>query len=688
MTLRHPPIMPGCDHLLHGGDYNPDQWLGRPDVINDDFRLFPLAGCSTFTIGVFAWARLEPVEDRYDFGWLDRIMDHMADAGHRVILATPSGARPAWLGLGYPDTCRVDATGHREPWRSRHNHCPTSPVLRRKVVEIDARLAERYGRHPALGLWHLGNEFNGECYCERCRSGFSDWLHRRYGDLARLNDAWWTAFWSHTLPDWNAASLGDESIDGMRLDWLRYTSDQTAAFIRLERDAVQPHSPGIAVTTNFMGAYPGLDYQRLAAAIDVVSNDSYPSLDLGHGLVDGIAEACFNDDVMRGLRPGRPWLQMECTPSVVNWKAGRLKRPGVHRLEVFRSIADGADGCLYFQWRKGAGGCEKHHGAVVDHVGHDRSRVFQEVAAAGRMLTALRPARGLPINAMVAVIHDWESRWAWAASQGPVQGRDPKRGARYERHVRAWHRALRRCGVVVDIVGPRTDLSPYRLVVAPGLHLVDSGVADRLAHAAAQGATVVATTLTGYVDASNRCHLGGWPGAGLRQLFGVWVEEPDELMPGDALRALPVPAAPLSLPGPIPASELAERIHVEDAAVCAIWDGQFYAGMPAVTWRQHGRGVAIWCAGRGEALETALAEAVVTASGAVRVVPRPPAEVWASERGAGCERVLFLFNAGEHEADVVLPGGAWKDLEDASVHTRMLRLDTLACLALRPLEEV
>ncbi len=97
MSLENRPnLIPGETRILHGGDYNPDQWLATPEVIEEDFRLMKLAGCNTFSVGIFAWSALEPEDGRYTFDWLDRIMDRMAAEGHRVILATPSGSKPAW----------------------------------------------------------------------------------------------------------------------------------------------------------------------------------------------------------------------------------------------------------------------------------------------------------------------------------------------------------------------------------------------------------------------------------------------------------------------------------------------------------------------------------------------------------------------------------------------------------------
>ncbi len=69
-------------------------------------------------------------------------------------------------------------------------------------------------------------------------------------------------------------------------------------------------------------------------------------------------------------------------------------RPGQHRLKSLQAVAHGSDSVQYFQIRKGRGGAEKFHGAVIDHVGSEKTRMFQEVAQVGRDLEALRPVLG------------------------------------------------------------------------------------------------------------------------------------------------------------------------------------------------------------------------------------------------------------------------------------------------------
>ncbi|HXU83390.1 MAG TPA: beta-galactosidase, partial [Polyangia bacterium] len=234
---RYPPVISRFPHILHGGDWNPDQWLDEPGIIDEDFRLMEKAHCNTFSVGIFAWSHLEPEEGKFTFEWLDKILDGLATRGWNAFLATPSGAKPRWLSEKYPEVRRINADGHREPHANRHNHCFTSPVYRKKVRLINTRLAARYRNHKALCAWHVSNEYNGACYCELCLAAFRAWLKGRYGTLDNLNQKWWTAFWSQTFQDWKQIDPRQTPVDGLLLDWDRFVTHQTVDFMKGE---VQP----------------------------------------------------------------------------------------------------------------------------------------------------------------------------------------------------------------------------------------------------------------------------------------------------------------------------------------------------------------------------------------------------------------------------------------------------------------
>ena len=188
----------------HGGDYNPDQWRHIPGTLDADVRLMKESGCNLMSVGIFSWAALEPEEGVYDFAWMREVLDKLHENGISVFLATPSGARPAWMDEKYPEVMRVNETGHRNIHGERHNHCYTSPAYRHLVTRINTRLAEEFGHHPAVKGWHISNEYNSACYCDACQAAFRTFLKKKYGTLEKLNHQWWTGFWAKTYTDWGS----------------------------------------------------------------------------------------------------------------------------------------------------------------------------------------------------------------------------------------------------------------------------------------------------------------------------------------------------------------------------------------------------------------------------------------------------------------------------------------------------
>lgn len=627
--------------FLHGGDYSPEQW--PREQWRTDIEKMKLAGANTLTLGIFAWAALEPEEGRYEMDWLGEALDLLKEHSCHAILSTPSAAQPAWLSKAYPEVLRSPAAGRRNRHGMRVNFCVSSPVYREKVRAINTELARRFGAHPALVAWHISNEFFEPCFCPVCEVAFREWLTRRYTSLDELNRRWNTAFWSHTYRSWEeieAPALdGENSIEALWVNWKRFSSDQYASFIRDEVAPIREFSPGVPVTTNLMGTHEPLDYWRLAAELDFVSMDAYPMYDARPGMVDVAVEHSFVYDLMRSFKPGRPWLLMECTPSSANWMpVMKLKRPGIHMLTAMQAVAHGSDSVLYFQWRQGLGGREKFHGSVLDHTGSTETRVFREVAEVGERLENLKPVMHSTRRSEIALIYDWENRWAIHAACGPT--RDQKD---YLPTCLAHYRPLWQGGWPVDVIQSTCDFSSYRVLVAPMLAMLRPGVAERLEAFVEKGGTLIGTYWSGLVDEDDRLFDTPFPGP-LARVFGIQNEETDILHPDEHVSVKSERGNSIGLEGEWEAKTFCALIEAQGAEVLARYAGDFYMGTPALTRHAFGRGTAYYLAFRGgEEFLSEFTGACLRQAG----LPRPwilPPGVTVQFRDVGRESHAFFMN--------------------------------------------
>lgn len=644
--------------FIHGADYNPDQWLDNPEIIDEDFRLMELAGMNSATIGVFSWKKLEPQEGVYQFQWLDEIMDRMAEKGMRVILAAPSGARPAWMDKMHPEVLRVSQERVPNLHGERHNHCYTAPYYREKTAQMNRMLAERYGNHPALFMWHVNNEYGGECHCELCQNAFREWLKEKYhNDIEELNSQWWTGFWSHGFSDFDEiespSERGEHSLHGLKLDWRRFVTDQTIDFFRNESRPFRELTPHIPVTTNLMGMYKCFNPWKMAPFMDVISWDSYPEWGKdGAGDSGRAYDTGFQHDLMRTLKK-QPFYLMESTPSMVNWReVNRLKRPKVHELTAVQAVAHGSDSVQYFQWRKGRGASEKFHGAVVDHCGTADTRVFKDVQRCGELLQKIREIAGTEIKAKAALLFDWENSWAIEDLQGWRQPR------LYDETVRQHYTALKKLGLDVDIVDEECDFSDYRILAAPMLYMLRAGVAERLKHFVERGGCLVLTYGTGQVDENDLCFLGGFPGGGLSEVAGVWAEEMDALY--DSERNGMQLSDTDGVDREYEVDSYCELVHPkENCEVLARYTKDFYAGMAALTKNYFGEGCCYYLACRCEqALLDELYGKIAKEQDIAKEILRVPDGVDVSRRESEGVTYVFLMNFSNENQTIVLPENA------------------------------
>lgn len=516
--------------IAFGGDYNPDQW--SEETWDDDVRLMKKAGVNTVALAIFSWDRIQPQENRWDFGWLDRIIDKLGKAGIATDLASATATAPLWLYEKHPEVLPCDKFGHPVNAGSRQSWSPTSPVFKEYALTLCRKLAERYGANPYVTAWHMGNEYgwnNRNDYSDNALNAFRLWCERKYGTIGALNQAWGTTFWGQEMNSFDEVLIprfmGADSMvnPGQKLDFERFGNDMLLDFYKAERDAIAEICPDKPFTTNFMVSTDQccMDYADWANEVNFVSNDHY----FHEGGEMHLDELACSDALMDSFALGKPWYVMEHSTSAVQWKPLNMrKRKGETVRDSLAHVAMGADAINFFQWRASAFGAESFHSAMVPHAGED-TKLFRQVCELGETLQTLADAgvQGSELERSdTAILFSAESEWATRSETLPSMKLN------HWHDVRDWYRAFLDAGTRADNMPLKYDWSDYKTVVLPTVLMLSAVDTRRLADFAAAGGRVVVGYATGLIDENFHTWLGGYPGAGnglLRDMLGIRGEE-------------------------------------------------------------------------------------------------------------------------------------------------------------------
>ena len=644
-------------HILYGGDYNPEQW--PQETWLEDARLMQKAGVNLVSLGIFSWAKLEPQPGSFNFDWLDQLMNLLHAHGVSVNLATPTASPPAWMVSLHPEMLPVTAEGITLWHGSRRHYCPHNPNYHQYATRIAAQLAERYKNHPALAMWHVDNEYGchfSECFCDNSAAAFRGWLKERYSTLDKLNFAWGTAFWSQIYGDWEEIQpprrTPAHTNPTQKLDWSRFSSDSWLACFEEQKNILKQITPDIPITTNFMSFFKPIDYWKFAAREDVVSLDSYPDTHQP----DWMVQSGMTCDLIRSVGARRPWLLMEQATSQVNWRQrNAVKRPGMMRLGSYQAIARGADGVMFFQWRQSRAGAEKYHSGMLPHVGTD-SRVWREVKALGNELTKLDAVLASQVKAEVAILMDWENWWALELDS------KPSNDLKLHPQLYSYYKPLFERNVTVDFAHPEADLSHYKLVIAPNLYLVSDPAAENINQYVENGGTLVMSFFSGIVDENEHIRLGGYLGP-FCEMLGLVVEEfaPYAEAQFNSIRTTDNKQFKCTF--------WSDVIHLRNAEAIAHFEQDYYAGYPAITRNQFGKGTACYVGTLPDrnGMDWLLKQACETAN-IEPVSPNVPAGVELLQRSNGNSSWLFVMNYSAEKVTVPFEGHGQDLLTGAQVN--------------------
>jgi beta-galactosidase len=633
-----------------GADYYPEHWPEQRWAT--DARLMAEAGINTVRLAEFAWSKLEPEPGRFDFGWLDRAIALLAEQGIRVILGTPTASMPPWLAKNHPDVFMRLQDGTVRTYGNRRNYCPTNATYRQYSQRITREMAGHYCDNDAVIGWQTDNELGGQtnrCFCESCRAAFGDWLQQRYGSLDEVNEKWGTVFWSHIYNDWaeipTPAATGSSPNPGLALDYYRFASDAYVDFQQEQIDILRERCPGKFITHNLMGFYfDTLDYYRLAAPLDFAGYDIYVRMQWTVEQEVDPSSAALSHDSIRGLKQQNHWvIEQQSGPG--GWEIVSVApRPGELRLWAYQSIAHGADGIIFFRWRTALFGTEEYWHGVLDHHG-EPGRRYREIAQMGAELAEHgERIHGSAVKAEVAILHDYDTTWAFQ-----IQQNNPN--FHYPRHVHDIYRGFWRQNVPVDLVHPAADLAGYKLVVAPALYVLPEPVAANLRQFARDGGTVLLTARSGVKDEANAVVAEKLPGL-LAEMAGVtvaeydsrpsWAENPlaaeDEALAGEALTS----------------SVWADVLEPTTAEVVARYTGEYYAGAPAITLNRYGEGQVVYAGTLGDSALFARLTVWLGELAGVEPLLETPDGVEATARWQNGQRLLFLLNHNDETATVSL----------------------------------
>lgn len=617
--------------MKFGVQYYPSHWPESQWA--DDVAKMKQTGVKFVRMGDLSWSAYEPSPGKLDFGWMDRAVALLGDAGIKTVMCTCSRTPPPWLYRAKPGMLPVDQQGVTRFSDGRYAVAMSHAEFIEEAQRIDDAVVRHFAGNENIVAWQIDNEIgcHTDCYCDRCLSEFHAYLEKKYKTPDALNEAWGAHFWAFSVDRFEDVPR-PVSHPHIQLEYRRFLSSLNKQFALSRAQMMRELDPGKPITTNFQNLYwDHSDYHDMAEAIDVNGMNHYPAR------TPELALDCF-----RGGR-GEVWI-LEQQTHLATIDAP----PGWGRLWAWMAIAHGASALFFFRWRQCRYGCEQFGDGLLPHSNRE-SRFFKEFAKLGGELETLsaeiEPTRP---RSEIAICYAYDSRWAVKASGYPGQV-DPVMEAI------DIHKALGKLATSVDALDPKSDLSGYKLVVAPRAWLVSDAMAENLRSFVEAGGCLCLTAGSGIVDEYGKCFEESRP-ARFSEMAGIWVSD---FVCADDLEFTLESESVEALNG-LKGRAIVDEIHLEGAELIAAHGSGWRRGTPAVTRHRYGKGQVVYVGLRLEEADwLPLMQWLTLEAGVGRAYERVEG-VSVYERVCDAYRLLFLLNWQDRENEMQI-GPGWVD---------------------------
>ncbi len=510
--------------MFYGVAYYPEHW--PEENWGKDAKNIRECGMDGVRIGEFAWCRMEPEEEVFDFDWLDKAIQILGEAGLKIILGTPTATPPSWLIHKHPEILPVDANGIQMKNGVRKYYCHSNKTYRQFAKRIATKMAQRYGDNPHVVGWQIDNELGDHdttrCYCESCLNSFINWCKQKYNSLDVLNSEWGTVFWSQEYSSWEQINLPYPRREiglnpGHLLDYYRFASDQVIEFCDNQVTALRRNiSEEQWITTNIIATYWEIDFQKLAKNLDFISWDCYTVIDA----TSPIRHPKFSPSppVVFPPRPEMISFVHDMMRSFSKKPFWVMETAGQDRLVSYHTLAHGGGGVNFFRWKAPRFGAEQGRGGYEYH-GTFSNRFNEGKLISKELHTVSDLLYKTEFSSQVGLLYSFDMGWAYDISH--IYPRSIWiDGIGYWRLMEEYYKAFWELNFPIQPVGISDNIYDLPVLIVPCLYLTTPKINKVLCNYVEQGGTLIVGPASGTKDWSNKYLEKVPPDGELKNLFG------------------------------------------------------------------------------------------------------------------------------------------------------------------------